>query len=123
MIEAENENAVASVLANLANAKTTLIESHYQGRDVEELLNKINQLESNAKKLPEFFEKISLLTRELTLLAQQNPPNQIEELDEKQQIFSTWLKNWRQLVKPLTLPLPVSINETSIALITQWQTA
>ncbi|NTS78543.1 DUF349 domain-containing protein [Catenovulum sp. SM1970] len=123
LIEAENENAVASVLANLANAKTTLIESHYQGSDVEELLNKINQLESNAKKLPEFFEKISLLTRELTLLAQQNPPNQIEELDEKQQIFSTWLKNWRQLVKPLTLPLPVSINETSIALITQWQTA
>ncbi|WP_143872776.1 DUF349 domain-containing protein [Catenovulum sediminis] len=119
-IESEGDAQLSAIQQAIADNKALLQEDHLGGEKTEALFNRLNEIEVNAAHIPEFAEQVSKITRAITQLSQYQLPKSIEQLDDAQNQFDQWMKDWKQNKRAMLFDLPSSLQESADSLIKTW---
>ncbi|TPH12812.1 DUF349 domain-containing protein [Litorilituus lipolyticus] len=85
------------------------------------LLNELNLIHEKLTKLPEIAESVTKATHLISKMSQLALPSDIIELNEKQNLFSKWLAEWRQVENMSSGILPESILEAYQEINNSWK--
>ena len=84
-------------------------------------LTQVKQQQERLSQLPEIAESVTEATHLISKVAQLALPKTLSELNERQQIFEDWLKQWRVVEQKSNGILPASIKNAYLELTSVWK--
>jgi len=85
-------------------------------KQFKEQLNKLNKLSSIA-------ESVTEATHLISRMSQQQPPENIEQLSDKQSFFNEWQKSFNTVLEKASGVLPSSVLDAKYEIVKQWNEA
>jgi exonuclease SbcC len=116
--EALNEKDFLNQLNQLSEE---LVNSVLNQQEQDSFTKQIKQLEKRLTQLPEIAQSVSQATYLISTISELVLPQIVAELNERQQVYSDWLKQWQEVEQRACGILPQSIKDSHTEITQHWQ--
>jgi exonuclease SbcC len=108
-------------LNQLNQLNEELVSSVLNQQEQDSFTKQIKQLEKRLTQLPEIAQSVSQATHLISTISQLALPLTLVELNERQQVYRDWLKEWQEVEHRACGILPQSIKDSHTEIIQHWQ--
>jgi len=105
----------------LSTLSTAINASVLNKDEQQSYIKQVDQLSQRLGKIPEIAESVSQATLLISKVSQLTLPKTLEELNDRQQTYKAWLKEWRSIEIKTAGVLPSSIVESQKQIVSTWQ--
>ncbi len=81
------------------------------------------ELSLKLEQLPELAESVTQATHLISKMAQQTPPENIDQFAERNAVFQSWKKDWQAIESKVSGVIPQSIEGAKKEIVQHWETA
>ncbi|RHW77151.1 DUF349 domain-containing protein [Colwellia sp. RSH04] len=118
--DSEQKNSFKS---SLSETEKEILQSSLNSKEQSVLLSELNNIKQKLSDLPKIAESVSQATQLISKMSQVVAPNHLNELNDKQALFSQWLTDWKRVVIISSGVLPDSIVEAYQEIKSTWDKA
>lgn len=111
----------ADFLNQLKQLNQELVTSVLNKQEQESFAQQINQLEKRLTQLPEIAQSVSQATHLISKISQLTLPQTLAELNDRNQVYRDWLKQWQEVEQKACGILPKSIKDAHKEITQLWQ--
>lgn len=108
------------VVASIDDFNHQVTASQLSQKDKDTFIKKGKALNERLSKIGEIANSVATATHLISRMAQQQPPELLEELTAKQEIYKAWLKDWKNNLNIASGVLPSSITDAFEEINTNW---